>query len=642
MNSFSFSRVIFSAGLLMAGLLPGGCGPQGAPAAAPLPPKIPLTDFFDNPKISSAHISPDGTRLAFLAPDRGKLNVWVCALNEGPAKARLITRDEKRGIMYFFWTRDSRYVLYLQDQGGNENFHLYRADPSAEKIDPADLTPFDGARAEVIDLPREHPQKMLVALNSRDKRVFDVYELEIASGKLRLIEKNPGDVDSWVTDTKGVLRGCLASPGKGMTEIRVRDTGTGPFRMLARYTDEEDGGLTAFGKDGTFVYGTNARDSNTTRLVKIDLATGKETVVDEDPEYDVEEALISDVTHEILAVSYDKDRLVYKPYDRQFAKDLDILKRTHDGDVLFISSDAKEQKWIVAYNSPTDPGATYLYDRATGQTEFLYRPRPWLKADQLVGMEPISYISRDGLEIHGYLTVPKGLKPENLPLLLVVHGGPWARDDWGYDPEVQFLANRGYAVLQVNYRGSTGYGKKFLHAGDKEWGGRMLDDLVDGVTWAVGKGIADPERLGIYGGSYGGYATLSALAFEPKVFKCGIDYVGISNLLTFMNTIPPYWDTFRDTMYQRVGNPKTETEFLKSRSPLFSAGKIEAPLFIAQGFNDPRVNHAEAEQIVKALQDRGKTVEYMLKMDEGHGFANPKNRLDFYRKMETFLGANLK
>jgi dipeptidyl aminopeptidase/acylaminoacyl peptidase len=628
---------------LLVPLLFSACSPKvQKPSPAAPPPKIPLTDFFDNPKISGGRISPDGTKMAFLAPEKGRLNIWVCTFTDGIDKAKLITRDEKRGIPYFFWTWDSRYIIYGQDQGGNENYHLYRVDPASEKIEAVDLTPFDGARAGVLELPRERPDEMLVLLNNRDPRHFDVHHLTISTGKLALMEKNPGDVDSWITDTQGVLRACQAQVGKGVTELRVRNGGSGPFRSLARYEDEENFGVEAFGKDGTFLYATSARNANTSRLVKLDLKTGAETVVDQDPEYDFGGALISDLTHEIIGVSYNKDRLVYKPYDPQFAKDLEILSKVHDGDILLRSSDAQEQKWIVAYNSPTDPGATYLYDRATGQAQFLYRPRPWLKPETLVGMEPVWFTSRDGLKIHGYLTVPKGVEPKNLPLILLVHGGPWARDDWGYDPEVQFLANRGYAVLQVNFRGSTGYGKKFLHAGDKEWGSKMLDDLIDAADWAVQYGVADKNRLGIYGGSYGGYATLAALAFRPEVFRCGVDFVGISNLLTFMKTIPPYWETFRDIMHKRVGNPQTEIEFLKSRSPLFFADKIQAPLLIAQGYNDPRVNHAEAEQIVEALQKNNQPVEYLVKMDEGHGFANPENRIEFYTKMEAFLEKYLK
>jgi dipeptidyl aminopeptidase/acylaminoacyl peptidase len=619
------------------------CSKQKLEGVPPyLPPTIPLKDFFDNPKISSATISPDGLKFAFLKPSvNNRMNVWVCDIAAGIDSAKVVTNDSKRGISSFHWTWDSRYLLYSQDEGGNENFHVYRVDPSLAEPNAVDLTPFPKTRAGLLDLPRERPNEALVSINNRDPRVFDVHKLDISTGQLTLVEKNPGDVDSWEVDTNGVVRGCNVVIGTD-TELRVRDGATGPFRKLARYTYDEDPRVHGFSKDGTFLYFSSSRGSDTARLVKLDLKTAQETPIDSDPTYDFGSALISDLTHDLIAVAYQRARLEYKSFDEQFSKDLEILAKVHDGDILFRSCDAQEQKWIIAYNSPTDPGATYLYDRATGKAEFLYRPRPWLKSQDLVEMQIVEFPSRDGLTLHGYLTLPKGRLAEKLPLIEVVHGGPWARDDWGYDPEAQFLANRGYAVMQINYRGSTGYGKAFTNAGDKEWGGKMTDDMVDAVTWAIQKGYADPKRVGIYGGSYGGYATLAALAFRPGLFKCGIDYVGISNLLTFMTTIPPYWEPFRPVMYKRVGNPNTEKDFLKSRSPLFFADKIDVPLFIAQGFNDPRVNHAEAEQIVEALKKRGHPVEYLVKMDEGHGFANPENRMEFYQKMEAFLAQHLK
>ena len=614
---------------------------SSAAFAAERPPIIPVTEFFDNPKISSAEISPDGKRFAFLAPEENRMNVFVCEVGEDFAKARAVTHDRKRGIFSFAWTRDGAYVLYEQDQGGNENFHLYRVNPLKPDEPAKDLTPQEGARADIIDLPREHPDEALISLNARDKKYFDVYRVKISTGEQTLVEKNPGDVDSWDADAHGVIRACAAQVEGGKTQIRVRDSGEGPFRTLGTYTDEEDASIQAFTEDGKALYFTDARDSNTTRLVNLDIASGKETVIAKNPNYDIGNVIVSDKTRKLLAVAYNEDKVVYQSFDPQFEKDLKTLEKVHDGEVLFRNTDNDERKWIIAFNSPTDPGATYLYDRDTGEAKFLYRPRPWLKSNELVDMKPISFKSRDGLDIHGYLSLPKGVEPKELPTVLVVHGGPWARDDWGYDPEVQFLANRGFAVLQINFRGSTGYGKDFLHAGDKEWGGKMLNDLVDGVNWIVGQGIADKKRVGIYGGSYGGYATLSALAFQPDVFACGVDYVGISNLLTFMKTIPPYWETFRDVMYRRVGNPETDKALLRARSPLFSADKIKAPLFIAQGYNDPRVNHAEAEQIVAALKKNGHPVEYMVKMDEGHGFENPENRIDFYTKMEAFLADHL-
>lgn len=632
--------------------------------AAGVPPRIPVEHFFDNPKISSAQLSPDGTRLAFLAPHKGRMNIWVCTIADGVEKARVITEETKRGIPSFFWSRNGKYVLYSQDTGGNENYRLYRVDPSATApkggVPPATcLTPFEGTRTGVVDIPRDRPDELLISLNQRDKKYFDVHRLKISTAALELVEQNPGDVDSWTTDTHGVVRACAAQIAGGRTEIRVRDSGSGPFRTLAVYNDEENATVYGFTPDGNFLLMGSARNANTTgfvqlstietkqclrrgiRLDRVVFPPGTETLVTRDPEYDLDTLLISDKTNEVLAAAFDKDRVEYQVFDPQLKKDLALLEKIHDGDVMIRSTDRDETKFIVAYNSPTDPGATYLYDRATGEAKFLYRPRPWLVPEQLTGMQPVSFPARDGIRLHGYLTLPNGVPGKNLPLVLNVHGGPWARDSWGYDPECQFLANRGYAVLQVNFRGSTGYGKNFVEAGNREWGGKMLDDLIDAVEWAVKQGIADRARLGIYGGSYGGYATLAALAFRPDVFACGIDYVGVSNLLTFMQTIPPYWETFREVMHRRVGNPEKDKEFLRSRSPVFAADKIRVPLLIAQGYNDPRVNHAESEQIVEALKKNGHPVEYLVKMDEGHGFANPENRLDFYRKMEAFLAQHL-
>jgi dipeptidyl aminopeptidase/acylaminoacyl peptidase len=459
---------------------------------------------------------------------------------------------------------------------------------------------------------------------------------------LTLLEQNPGDVDGWLVDVHGVLRGAAAQVKGGLTEVRIRDGATGPFRVLGQWKDEDNATPYAFTKEGDALYFGTAQKSNTRRLVKLGLKDASETVIFEDTKYDVGGPIISDKTNELEGVSVQRERAEYVVYSEALKKDLANLARVHEGDINLVSEDREEQKLIVSFDSPSDPGATYLYDRSTGQAKFLYRPRPWLKPESLVSMYPIQYAARDGLMIDGYLSLPKGRGLKNLPLVMVVHGGPWARDDWGYNAEAQFLANRGYAVLQVNYRSSTGYGKKFLHAGDREWGNKMLFDLIDGVNWAVGQGIADPKRLAIYGGSYGGYATLSAVAFQPGVFAAGISYVGPSNLLTLFASIPPYWQTFREIMYQRVGNPDTEPDFLKSRSPLFSADKINVPLFIAQGNNDPRVKTAESDQIVNALKAKGKPVEYLLKMDEGHGFQNPENRMEFYGRMEDFLAKNLK
>jgi len=610
--------------------------PSPAPTATP-PPRIPLKQFFDNPQYGNVEISPDGKRLAILAPGDNRLNVWVCDAGAPLSTARQVTHEKTRAVAGFDWTNDSRWILYTHDANGDENFHVFRVDPSKPDAPAVDLTPQQGARADIVDLPREMPGKVIVSWNNRDPHYFDAYRIDIATGKAKLVAKNPGDVDSWYTDTHGRVLAAIAQLKNTQTEIRVRSDESDPFKLLATYNDDEQATIHDFGRDGTFIYLTSARDSDVTRLVKLDLKTGKETEIDHDPEYDVDAPIISDVTHKLMGVAYDKDRYVYKAYDPAFQKDLDTLAKVHDGDIDFDSTTTDEKTWVISYNSCTDPGATYLYHRDTGKADFILRPRPWLKPDLLADTKPVTMMSRDGLKLHGYLTLPKGVDPHNLPAVEVVHGGPWLRDSWGYDSEYQFLANRGYAVLSVNYRGSAGFGKKFLNAGDKEWGGKMTDDMIDGAQWLIDQKIADPKRFGIYGGSYGGYATLAALAFRPGFFACGVDYVGVSNLLTFMNTMPAYWETSRDVLYKRVGNPNTEADFLRSRSPVFSADKIVAPLFIAQGYNDPRVNHAEAEQIVAALKKNGKPVEYMVKMDEGHGFRNPGNRLDFYGKMEEFL-----
>ncbi|MGA3171392.1 MAG: S9 family peptidase [Chthoniobacteraceae bacterium] len=612
-----------------------------AQAAAP-PPRLPLRAFFDNAQRAAAQISPDGARLAFLAPaDNDRMNVWVCPVGAPLDSARLVTHEKIRGVFSFVWSRDSRWILYIHDANGDENFHIFRADPTQPGAQSLDLTHQDGTRADFINLPIETPGQIVVAWNKRDPHCFDPYRIDLATGRAAMISENPGDIDSWYTDTHGRVLAAVAILKNTQTEIRVRPGESSPFKLLATYTYDENAGVHGFSVDGTFLYVTSARDSDLTRLVKLDLATGRESVIDQDPVFDVDGPIISDVTHKLLAVGYNKERYVYKPFDPQFQKDLDILGRVHDGDIHFGSSTSDERKWIIAFNSPTDPGATYLYDRDTGNARFLFRPRPWLTPQVLVDVKPITLPSRDGLTLHGYLTLPKGVEPRNLPAVLDVHGGPWLRNSWGYDAEAQFLANRGYAVLQINYRGSSGYGKKFINAGDKQWGAKMTDDMIDATQWLIDQKIADPKRFGIYGGSYGGYATLAALAFRPGVYACGIDYVGVANLLTFMRTIPSYWETSRQVLYKRVGDPEADWQWLHDHSPVFFADKIQAPLFVAQGYNDPRVNHDEAEQIVGAMRRNRKPVEYMVKMNEGHGFMNPENRLDFYGAMETFLARYL-
>ena len=515
------------------------------------PPEIPLKDFFDNPKISDAAISPDGKRLAFLSPENNRLNIWVCDTGSDLASAKAVTHDTERGIIAYWWTRDSSYILFEQDQGGDENFHLYRADPSnptakAYRFDTnrrsasCRLLIYQGTAPTrrwwqsmpvTSDISMPTRSTLPVADQGCSKRILGMWTLGLRTGTA-LFAHVPL---RWEQRQRF---GCEIQEADHFVCWRRI-----PMKKALAFTASA---LTA--RSFTYpAHGTPILNASST----LDLKTGKETVIDEDPEYDLSEVIISDQTNELLGVGYNRDRLAYKAFNKQFARDLRALEKVHDGEIHFRSSTRDEKRWIIAYDSPNDPGATYLYDRETGQAQFLYRPRPWLPRDALADVKPIKFQSRDGLTIHGYLTVPKGVEAKKLPTVLVVHGGPWARDDWGYDPETQFLANRGFVVLQINYRGSTGYGKRFLHAGDREWGGKMLDDLVDGAEWAVSQGFADRDRLAIYGGSYGGYATLAALAFRPKIFACGIDYVGISNLLTFMN--------YDSTLLGNIPGPHVQT-----------------------------------------------------------------------------------
>lgn len=614
--------------------------PRGGGGA--LPPLIPREKFFDNPEKAGAQISPDAARLAYLAPEGGKLNVFVRTF--GKQDDRAVTHDHQRGLRSYFWSRDGKRILYAQDQGGNENFHIYAVDLAAPDAAAKDLTPFEKVRAGIVDVPRETPDEILVTLNKRNPRLFDVYRVKLSTGEMTLIAENPGNIGGWIADAQSRLRGAIAQTADGGSEILVRDTETAPFRSVAKYANEEAPAPQAFTPDGKGIYMGSSKGADLARLVRLDVATGAEQVLDSDTEADLAGAMISDKTHELVGAVYIRDRVVHHLFTPQLKKDFAILERVHGGDISIASRDADERRLIVVYNDDVDPGATYLYDRATGKAEFLFRPRPWLKPEQLAHMQPVSFKSRDGLTVHAYLTTPRNVPAKNLPMVLNVHGGPWARDTWGYNSEAQFLANRGYAVLQVNYRGSTGYGKRFEHAAEHEFAGKMHDDLIDGVNWATQKGVADPKRVAIYGGSYGGYATLVGMTFTPDVFACGVDYVGPSSLISLIKSFPAYWKPFMQaTWFRYVGDPDDPkvVEDLKARSPLFKVNQIKRPLLIAQGANDPRVTKAESDQIVEAMRKAGKDVEYMVADNEGHGFQNPENRLKLYARMEAFFAKHL-
>lgn len=605
------------------------------------PPLIPLRHLFDNPERALARVAPDGSRLSWLAPRDGVLNVWVRDLDGGEAVP--VTDDRDRGVRSYTWSRDSTRILYAQDVGGDENTHVYAVDARGGGR-ARDLTPFPGVRAGLIAAPRATPRHVLVSMNLRDRTLFDAYRLTLATGRLELVGRNPGNVIGWLADREGRVRAARAQTPAGDYQLLVRDREDGEMRVVAEYANEDGGHPFAFTPDGARLWVGSARGSDLLRLVELDPADGSERVVDADQEVDLAAPLISDRTGELLGAAYLRDRVVLHAFDERLARDWERVRALHHGDPRITGQDAEERIWVVAFDDDRDPGATFLYRRDGGRSEFLHRSRPWLDPETLAPMRPVTITSRDGLPLRSYLTLPLDVEARDLPAVLYVHGGPWARDAWGYDPMAQLLANRGYAVLQVNYRGSTGFGKSFMHAAEREFAGRMHDDLIDGVEWLVSEGIADRSRIGIYGGSYGGYAALVGATFTPDVFAAVVSVVGPSSLVTLVRSFPPYWrPLLASTWFRYVGDPEDPDQLadLEARSPLNFVDRIVAPLLVIQGANDPRVTKAESDQIVAALRARGVEVEYVVKDDEGHGFVKPENRLDAYGAVERFLARHL-
>lgn len=604
-------------------------------------PLIPLRHLFDNPERAAARISPDGRFLSWVAPRDGVQNVWVAPADGGDPWP--VTRDRHRGVRTYLWARDSQRILYLQDAGGDENAHLFAVDRDGDR--PArDLTPFPGVRAGLIAAPRATPRHVLVSMNLRERSLFDAYRITLATGRLELVGRNPGDVLGWQEDRRGLIRAAMTQTPEGDHTIVVRDAEDAPFRTVAEYANEDAGHPYAFTPDGARLWVGSAKGSDLVRLVELDPADGSERTIDADEEADLAGPLISGRTGELLGAAYLRDRRVMHITDPALAADWEAVRALHPGDPAIVSQDAEETRMVVSFNDDRDPGATFLYERATRTARFLFRPRPWLDPERLAPMRPVAITSRDGLTLRSYLTLPVDVEARDLPAVLLVHGGPWSRDVWGFHPEVQLLANRGYAVLQVNYRGSTGFGKAFTHAAEREFARRMHDDLIDGVEWLVGQGIADRRRIGIYGGSYGGYAALVGASFTPDVFAAAVSMVGPSSLVTLIRSFPPYWrPLLAGSWFRYVGDPDDPEQLadLESRSPLSRVGDIVAPLLVIQGANDPRVTKVESDQIVAALRERGVEVEYMVKDDEGHGFVRPENRMDAYRALERFLARHL-
>ncbi|MBI4028348.1 MAG: prolyl oligopeptidase family serine peptidase [Verrucomicrobia bacterium] len=599
---------------------------------------IPRELLFGNPERTNPQISPDGKLLAYIAPDsKNVLQVWMRTL--GQQDDRVLTADKKRGIRWYFWAFDGEQLIYLQDADGDENWHLYGISLKSAVI--RDLTPFQGIQARLVACDSNFPDEILVGMNLKDRRTHDVYRVNIKNGAVELDTENPGNVVGWVADAEFTVRAAMATTSEGGSDLMVREAVDQPWRIVRHWGPEDTGSARSFSKDGKTLYITGSHDANTVRFLVLDLATGCETVLAEDPEYDVGGLFIHPIKRVIQAVGFYREKHEWRVLDPEIAPDFDALARVRGGNFGSITRDLADTTWIVGYSSDDAPGHYHTYARSSKTSTSLFSQQPKLEGLPLARMEPVSFLARDGLTIHGYLTIPVNVSARNLPTVLHVHGGPWGRDGWGFHSEVQWLSNRGYAVLQVNFRGSTGYGKKFMNAGNREWAGKMHDDLIDGVTWIVKEGIADPRKVAIMGGSYGGYATLVGLTFTPDVFAAGVDIVGPSNLATLLRSIPPYWGPMMAMFSHRVGNLDKEEDFLKSRSPLYFIDRIKAPLLIGQGANDSRVKQAESEQIVEAMRKANKPVEYILYTDEGHGFARPQNRLHFYAKAEEFLAKYL-
>ncbi|QRY45878.1 S9 family peptidase [Mycolicibacterium boenickei] len=616
-----------------------------------LPELISVEDFFSPPERAAAKISPDGTRIAYLAPRKNRLNVWVQDL-DGDAPPRCVTADETRSVYIYEWTDDPRWLLYMQDNGGDENFHVYRIDLDNPGTAAVDLTPFPGARAS-FDLAKGRPGKAIVQTNNRDPQLVDAYELDIATGELTLLAENPGNVITWLCAPNGDLfTNTLTADGD--VEISQWDSATASLRTIKVY-DGTDYPLGIFpvviSPDGTGIWLGSNEGSDRTRLVRLDVATGVETEVDSHPTFDLGNQMVlpspfilSERTGELIGSRFYGERQVIHAIDPNFAAVLENLTRLSEGDLAGISSDDSGQRWVVNFTHDRDPGVTYFYDHTTGESRLLFRPYPNLNSDSLAPMDPVTIPSRDGLELHSYLTLPVGIQPTDLPMVLLVHGGPWSRDCWGFQPDVQMLANRGYAVLQVNFRGSTGYGKAFTKAAIGEFAGKMHDDLIDAVDWAVKQGYADRDKVAIFGGSYGGYASLVGVTFTPDVFAAAIDYVGISSLANFMRTLPNVARPFLATnwhLYVGDHNDPVQEADMLARSPITKVDQIRTPLLVVQGANDSRVVQAESDNLVEALRKRGIEVEYMVKEDEGHGFLNPDNQIDMYHAVERFLAEHL-
>ena len=639
-----------TAAIAIAAATPLAPGLAAAPSAtAPDLSKVPLiprTSLFGNPVKSAGKISPDGKSFAFIAPRDGVMNLWVAPIGD-VAAAKPLTAETKRPIRQYFWSPDSKQLLFINDAGGDENFLLYGVDINTAAV--RSLTPFQKTRVRLIQVSPDVPDRILVGINNRDAKWHDVYSLDLASGKLTPVLMNTGDYANFIADQKLVIRAASKARDDGGADyyrVAGNEVEATPFESVGL-----DDSLTTdpigYTSDGKTLYWIDSRNRETAALIAQDVATGARTVIASDPRADIGGAIADPRTGKVLAYGVEYLRNEWKPLDATVGADVAFLEKQLKGDIAVTSQTLDNSKWTVAVDPVTAPSSVWLFDRGTRALTKLYTGRPALEGMPLVAMHPVEIKSRDGKILPSYLTLPPGSDADGdgrpnapVPLVLLVHGGPWGRDSYGYDGLHQLLANRGYAVLATNFRASTGFGKSFVKAGDLQWGRAMHDDLIDATDWAIANGVTSPDKVAIMGGSYGGYATLAGVTMTPDKFACGVDIVGPSNLETLLKTIPPYWTAIRTQFYKRMGDPNTPEglALLKERSPLYYADKITKPLLIGQGANDPRVNVAESEQIVDAMKSRSIPVTYVVFPDEGHGFARPANNLAFYGITEQFLG----
>jgi len=604
-----------------------------------LPDLIPLDVLFGNPERRAPALSPDGSKLAYLAPVEGVLNIWVGSTGLDDAKP--VTTDEGRGVRQYWWAKDGQHLLYLQDTGGDENWRLHTVDLKEGTV--VDRTPFAGVQARIVGLSSRVPDQVLVGLNRDDPRFHDVYRLHLASGTLTKELTNPG-FDDWLVDHSLTVRGGIQAREDGGVDYMVRD-GEG-WRVAWRVTPEDNtlnsSGVLGFDGQDRHLWIVETTSGNTACLSSLDLELGQLTVVARDDDRDLLSAVLHPQTFEPQLAAFATDRWTYRVLDETVAADVATAAALDDGDLHLVSRDEADRLWVLAFVRDRGSPLYFLFDRDSGQGTRLFEEQPKLAAYELAEMVPFAFTARDGLTIHGFATFPPGVDADNLPAVVSVHGGPWgARHSWGYVAAAQWLANRGYVCLEINYRGSGGYGRDFINASAHEWAGRMHDDLIDGLEWAIAQGWVDRDRVGIFGGSYGGYAALVGATFTPDVFRCAIDIVGPSNLVSLLETIPPYWVGIANMFYRLLGHPERDRDFLWQRSPLSRVDQIKIPMLIGQGANDPRVKQAESEQIVAAMVKAGIPHEYILFADEGHGFAKPENMTRFNIAAENFLAEHL-